>query len=246
MWLAASGKASDPATSTAQARTKVRAGRAAHRVSTTARTVPQNVQRTVPKAKFAAVNGWAAAAPGSPATMGIGSAARRPARVGPGGTLVPLTEQDRGRWDRDRIAEGLALVADALTRTALGPYQLQAAVAAVHAEAADPESTDWAQILGLYALLESIAPNPVVTLNRAVALAMVRGPAAGLRLLESLDSDRRIAGHHRLPAVRGHLYELAGDRDAARTAYLAAARRTTSLPERRYLERRAAALSGPG
>jgi RNA polymerase sigma factor (sigma-70 family) len=171
--------------------------------------------------------------------------ARRLARVAPDGALIPLAEQDRGTWDQDFIHEGVALVSHALTHADLGQYQLQAAIAAVHDEALDAPSTDWAQILGLYALLESIAPNPMVTLNRAIALAMVRGPRAGLRLLESLDSDERLARHHRLPAVRAHLLELDGDPDAAREAYLTAARATTSGPEQRYLQTRAALLARP-
>jgi len=169
--------------------------------------------------------------------------ARRAARVSRNGSLIPLADQDRSKWDRQQIRQGVTLISDALTRTELGRYQLQAAIAAVHDEAADAESTDWAQILGLYALLQSIEPNPVVTLNRAVALAMVRGPRAGLRLLESLDGDERIARHHRLPAVRGHLLEMDGDIEAARQAYLTAARRATSAPEKRYLQARAALLA---
>jgi predicted RNA polymerase sigma factor len=140
------------------------------------------------------------------------------------------------------IQEGLALVSDALSRSALGPYQLQAAIAAVHAEAARAEDTDWPQILALYELLERISPNPMVTLNRAVAVAMVRGPQPALNLLRALDADENIAEHHRLHAVRAHLLEMAGDRAAARYSYEAAARRTTSLPEQRYLEARAARL----
>ena len=171
--------------------------------------------------------------------------ARRPARTRPDGGLVPLAEQDRRRWNREAIGEGVALIAGSLRRAPLGPYQLQAAIAAVHAEAARAEDTDWAQILALYALLEHLAPNPMVTLNRAVALAMVRGPQAGLDLLAALDGDERLAGHHRLDAVRAHLLERSGDRAAARDAYLRAARRTTSLPEQRYLEARAARLAGP-
>lgn len=170
--------------------------------------------------------------------------ARRPGRVAGDGSLIPLAEQDRGAWNQDYISEGVALVSDALTRTELGQYQLQAAIAAIHDESADAESTDWAQILALYALLESIAPNPMVTLNRAIALAMIRGPRAGLRLLQSLDGDERIARHHRLPAVRAHLLEMDGEVAAARAAYLAAARRTTSAPEKRYLQARAALLAG--
>jgi predicted RNA polymerase sigma factor len=156
---------------------------------------------------------------------------------------VPLAEQDRSTWDGALIEQGVALISTALTTTELGPYQLQAAIAAVHTEAQDDASTDWAQVLGLYALLESIAPNPMVTLNRAVALAMVRGPQAGLKLLESLDADERVARHHRLPAVRAHLLEMDGDMEAARSSYLAAARRTTSLQEKRYLEMKAARMS---
>jgi RNA polymerase sigma factor (sigma-70 family) len=169
--------------------------------------------------------------------------ARRPARVAADGSLVPLAEQDRSTWDGALIEQGVALISTALTTTELGPYQLQAAIAAVHTEAEDDASTDWAQVLGLYALLESIAPNPMVTLNRAVALAMVRGPQAGLKLLESLDVDERVARHHRLPAVRAHLLEMDGDMEAARSSYLAAARRTTSLQEKRYLEMKAARMS---
>jgi len=167
--------------------------------------------------------------------------ARRAARSRPDGSLVPLAEQDRGRWNQALIQEGLALVGDALSRTALGPYQLQAAIAAVHAEAARAEDTDWRQVLALYELLERMSPNPMVTLNRAVAVAMVQGPQAGLDLLRTLDDDC-IAEHHRLHAVRAHLLEMAGDRAAARSSYQAAARRTTSLPEQRYLQARAARL----
>jgi RNA polymerase sigma factor (sigma-70 family) len=165
--------------------------------------------------------------------------ARRAARTRPDGTLVPLEEQDRSRWNQELIQEGLALVTDALSRTQLGPYRLQAAIAAVHAEAARPEDTDWPQILALYELLERTSPNPIVTLNRSVAVAMVRGPQAGLDLLRALDDDKRTAEHHRLHAVRAHLLEMAGNRKAARDNYQAAARRTTSLPEQRYLEARA-------
>ena len=166
----------------------------------------------------------------------------RAARTTTDGSLVPLAEQDRSRWNRAEIEEGVALVTAALARSDPGPYQLQAAIAAVHAEAADADQTDWAQIVALYRVLSLIAPNPMTTLNQAVAVAMVEGPQAGLTLLDPLDADARIAGHHRLAAVRAHLLESAGDRDAARTAYRRAARRTTSLPEQRYLEARAAAL----
>lgn len=170
--------------------------------------------------------------------------AHRAARTGPDGELVPLAEQDRGRWDRDATAEGVALVTEALTWSAPGPYQVQAAIAAVHAEAATAEDTDWRQIVALYRVLARVAPNPMVTLNQAVAVAMVDGPRAGLALLATLDGDDRTAGHHRLAAVRAHLLDMAGDRTEARAAYLAAARATTSLPERRYLEVRAARLAG--
>jgi RNA polymerase sigma factor (sigma-70 family) len=165
--------------------------------------------------------------------------ARRPARTRPDGSLVPLEEQDRSRWDRAAIEEGVALVTDALARAPIGPYQLQAAIAAVHDEAATAADTDWRQILGLYDLLGRLAPNPMVTLNRAVAVAMVRGPEAALDVLATLDADERMAGHYRLAAVRAHMWEMAGDRAAARSGYQEAARRTTSIPERRYLESRA-------
>jgi RNA polymerase sigma factor (sigma-70 family) len=168
--------------------------------------------------------------------------ARRPARTAPDGSLVPLSEQDRSLWDAEAIAEGVALVTRALSNGPLGPYQLQAAIAAVHDEAPSAEATDWAQILALYTLLERTAPNPMVSLNRAVALAMVRGPAAGLAVLDSLSTDERIAGFHHLVSVRAHLLEMAGDRDAARSGYREAARRTTSEPERRHLHTRAARL----
>ncbi|MEV4001715.1 sigma-70 family RNA polymerase sigma factor [Actinomadura sp. NPDC049753] len=168
--------------------------------------------------------------------------ARRAARTADGGLLVPLTEQDRTLWDAEEIREGTELITDALTWSPPGPYQVQAAIAAVHAEAARPQDTDWPQILALYRLLAHLSPNPMVTLNEAVALAMVDGPSAGLDLLRTLDGDTRMEGHHRLAAVRAHLLEKAGDAPAAREAYRDAARGTTSLPERRYLEARAARL----
>jgi RNA polymerase sigma factor (sigma-70 family) len=168
--------------------------------------------------------------------------ARRPARTDSEGRLVPLAEQDRARWNAQEIAEGVALVGDALSRTSLGPYQLQAAIAAVHAEARDAAQTDWRQIVALYRLLERVSgSNPMVKLNEAVAVAMVDGPRAGLELLEGLDDA--LAQSHRLVAVRAHLLELDGDLAGARDAYRAAARRTTSLPEQQHLERRAAALA---
>ncbi len=169
--------------------------------------------------------------------------ARRPARTTDDGDLVPLAEQDRSRWDRASIDEGVALVTDTLSRAPIGPYQLQAAIAAVHGEAASGDDTDWPQILSLYELLAAVAPNPMVRLNHAVALAMVRGPDAGLTLLADVEADGRLAGSHRLDAVRAHLLEMAGDRMSARDAYRAAARRTNSRPEQRYLEKRAARLS---
>jgi RNA polymerase sigma factor (sigma-70 family) len=169
--------------------------------------------------------------------------ARRAVRVAPDGSVVPLSEQDRGAWDRDLIAEGVGLLSHALRHTPLGPYQLQAAIAAIHDEAPSTEATDWPQILGLYTLLEKIAPSPIVALGRAVALAMVSGPEAGLRVVSRLEDDRVLAKHHSLLAVRAHLSELAGETDQARDLFLAAARRTTSEPEKRYLERKARSLS---
>jgi predicted RNA polymerase sigma factor len=169
--------------------------------------------------------------------------ARRSSRTGPDGELVPLAEQDRRAWDHEAVREGVELVTAALSRSPLGPYQVQAAIAAVHAEAPRAEDTDWPQILALFELLTRLAPNPMVTVNHAVAAAMVRGPEAGLALLATLDEDDRMRRHHRLHAVRAHLHEMAGDHQAARQSYQEAARRTTSLPEQRYLEGRAARLS---
>jgi len=169
--------------------------------------------------------------------------ARRRARTLPDGSLVPLAEQDRRLWDQAMIAEGVGLISTALPRGEVGPYQLQAAIAAVHDEAATMAGTDWPQILGLYDLLELAAPNPFTALNRAVAVAMVRGPRAGLEVVAALEEDKRLARHHRLLAVRAHLRELAGDTEAAAADYLTAARRTTSLPERRYLALQASRLN---
>jgi RNA polymerase sigma factor (sigma-70 family) len=168
---------------------------------------------------------------------------RRRARTGPDGTLVPLAEQDRSLWDRALIDEGIELVTVALHGSPLGPYQLQAAIAAVHAEAAEAKDTDWAQIAGLYDVLERISPSPIVRLNRAVAVAMVDGPEAGLDLVATLDGDDRMAAHYRVAAVRAHLLDLAGEHEAARLSFLDAARASTSLPERRYLEAQAARLN---
>jgi RNA polymerase sigma factor (sigma-70 family) len=168
--------------------------------------------------------------------------ARREARTGPNGELVPLDEQDRSRWDRQLIREGTDLVTLAMAQGAVGEYQLQAAIAALHDEAADVESTDWAQILALYGVLMRMSDNPMVALNHAVAIAMVQSPAAGLALLEPLEKDERMRGTHRLDAVRGHLLERANDFEAATASYLAAAEKTSSLPERNYLMMRAARL----
>ena len=172
--------------------------------------------------------------------------AHREARLDPSGGLVPLTEQDRTRWDRAQIDEGTALVTAALSAGPPGPYQLQAAIAAVHAEAARAEDTDWAQIVALYRVLAHVAPNPMVTVNRAAAVAMLDGPRAGLELLATVKDDRRLAGNHRAVAVRAHLLDMAGEADAARVAYLAAARLTASVPEQRYLRGRAARLAPTG
>jgi RNA polymerase sigma factor (sigma-70 family) len=172
--------------------------------------------------------------------------ARTPARTRADGSLVPLSEQDRSHWDRTGIAAGIALIERALTSTPLGPYQLQAAIAAVHDEAPAADETDWPQILALYEVLSQVAPGPVATLSRAVALAMVHGPKAGLALLGELDADDRMTHTHRLDAVRAHLLERAGDTVAARESYLRAARMTASAPEQRYLTLRAARLHQPG
>ena len=160
---------------------------------------------------------------------------RRAARAGSAGELIPLDQQDRGLWDREEIAEGVALLTASLAKGAVGAYQLQAAIAAVHAEAARAEDTDWPQILALYDLLRKMSDNPMVMLNHAIAAAMVNGPALGLKLLDALDEDGRLKGHHRLDAVRGHLLEMAGDRAGAAAYYKLAAERTASLPEREYL-----------
>ncbi|MFC9326111.1 RNA polymerase sigma factor [Kitasatospora sp. NPDC057015] len=174
------------------------------------------------------------------------SHARSPARTGPDGELVPLAEQDRGRWDAALVAEGVALITAALPGGRVGPYQLQAAIAAVHDEAPTAAETDWPQILALYEVLESASPSPVVTLNRAVAASMVHGPAAGLGILAALEADGRLAGHYRLHVVRAHLLELAGDLPGAAEDYRTAANRTASTPERHYLMLRAARLAaGP-
>jgi len=168
--------------------------------------------------------------------------ARRAARTGAGGELIPLTEQNRALWNQNQIAEGIALLTSALAKGSVGAYQLQAAIAAVHDEAARAEDTDWPQILALYDLLKRMSENPMVMLNHAIAAAMVDGPPAGLELLAKLDTDGRLKGHYRLDAVRGHLLEMAGDLAAAIEHYRIAANRTTSLTERNYLLMQAARL----
>ena len=174
------------------------------------------------------------------------SDARRAARTGLLGELIPLDEQDRSLWDRAAIHEGALLVHEALSRAPIGAYALQAAIAAVHDEAPRAEDTDWAEILVLYAALRRISDSPMAALSHAVATAMVHGPAAGLLLLDALDADPRLTDHHRLFAVRAHLLERAGDREAALASYEQAADRTTSLAEQRYLITRAARLRGAG
>ncbi|HEU4828750.1 MAG TPA: RNA polymerase sigma factor [Gemmatimonadales bacterium] len=169
--------------------------------------------------------------------------ARRAARTGESGELIPLDEQDRTRWNRSLIDEGVALVSDTLSRGSVGPYQLQAAIAAVHDEAPSVEDTDWPQILALYGLLEQMSDSPMVLLNQAIAVAMVQGPTAGLRQLEALDAAGRLAGHYRLDAVRAHLLERAGEGERAILLYRSAAERTASVPERNYLTLRAARLT---
>ncbi|HVX45016.1 MAG TPA: DUF6596 domain-containing protein, partial [Mycobacteriales bacterium] len=168
--------------------------------------------------------------------------ARRPARTGPDGTPIPMAEQDRSRWNAEQIGEGVALITAVLPQGPTGPYQLQAAIAAVHDEAPTAEATDWPQIVALYSLLRQIADNPFVSLNHAVAVAMAEGPRAGLELLAGLESDDRLAQDHRLHAARAHLLELAGDLAAAREGYETAAGLTMSLPQQRYLNAQAARL----
>ncbi len=164
--------------------------------------------------------------------------ARHRARTGPDGSLIPMAEQDRDLWDRAAIEEGVALITGALPRGPTGPYQLQAAIAAVHDEAAVATETDWAQIVALYRVLLTLDDNPVVALNHAVAVSMVDGPAAGLALLADLESDPRMSSGRRLHAVRAHLLEQSGDRPAALAAYERAAALTTNTQQQRYLQRR--------
>jgi RNA polymerase sigma factor (sigma-70 family) len=172
--------------------------------------------------------------------------ARRPARATTDGELIPLDEQDRTLWNRALIAEGVALVEEAMSDRPVGAYAVQAAIAALHDEATHAAATDWPQILALYEVLRSLSENPIVALNRAIAYAMVHGAAAGLTVLDELDEDSRIAGHYRMDAVRGHLLERLGDVGAAIARYQAAAERTTSTPERNYLLMKAAKLRQPG
>jgi len=168
--------------------------------------------------------------------------ARRAARTGPDEELIPLNKQDRALWDRTEVSEGIELLTAALSKGAVGLYQLQAAIAAVHDEAGRSEDTDWPQILALYELLNRVSPGPMVTLNHAIATAMVHGPSKGLEQLKVLDGDSRLAEHHRLDAVRAHLFEMLGDRKSAVKHYRAAAGRTTSIPEQNYLMTQAARL----
>ena len=168
--------------------------------------------------------------------------ARRAARSGPEGEIIPLMEQDRSLWDQRAISEGIAIVTATLSKGAIGAYQLQSAIAALHDEAGRAEDTDWPQILALYGLLKRMSDNPMVALNHAIATAMVQGAPAGLALLEALDADGGLAGHYRLDAVRAHLLEMAGDHDAAIAHYQAAAARTTNIPERNYLTTKASQL----
>ncbi len=172
--------------------------------------------------------------------------ARRVARTGSQGEAIPLDEQDRNLWDRQQIAEGVALISAALARGSIGPYQLQAAIAAVHDEAARAADTEWPQILALYDLLNRMSDNPMVMLNRAVATAMVHGAEAGLEAMQEIEAGGRLKGHHRFDAVRGHLREMTGDRDGAIADYLLAVARTANLPERHYLLALAARLRDNG
>jgi RNA polymerase sigma factor (sigma-70 family) len=185
--------------------------------------------------------------PGNPEVLGLLALmlltdARRAARTGVTGNLIPLDEQNRSLWNRERIAEGTALLTRALPQGLVGPYQLQAAIAALHDEAETTQTTDWPQILALYDLLSHMTENPVVSLNRAVALAMVHGPQSGLAALKLLESDARVSQHYRLYAVRAHLYAMLGERARAFTEYQAAAAKATSIPERDYLILKAARL----
>jgi RNA polymerase sigma factor (sigma-70 family) len=189
-----------------------------------------------------------AAAPESPEVAGLLALmvltdARRAARAGPAGELIPLDEQDRSLWDKALIHEGVVLVSNALAKGRVGPYQIQAAVAALHDQALSTEQTDWTQVDALYGLLERMSDNPMIALNRAVATAMVQGPDAGLRLIDQVAQDERLKGHYRVDAVRAHLYERAGQRERALEHYQRAADGTASLPERNYLLAKGARLA---
>lgn len=168
--------------------------------------------------------------------------ARRLARIGPHGEAIPLAEQDRCKWDRRKIEEGTALITSTLAKGQVGPYQLQAAIAALHDDVAQAKDTDWPQILALYTLLKRMVDNPMVALNHAVAAAMVHGPSVGLKLLQELDSDKRVATHYRLDVVRAHLYERQGDKSSAISCYRKAAAKTASIPERNYLAKKVSEL----
>ncbi len=171
--------------------------------------------------------------------------ARRAARTGSVGELIPLDEPDRSRWNREAIAEGVALVSASFSRGPVGEYQVQAAIAAVHDEAPRAEDTDWPQILALYSVLLGLSTNPVVALNHAVAVAMVHGPEEGLARVDAIADDPRLTTSHRVDAVRAHLLERAGRRDEAVVLYRRAAEKTSSVPERNYLIMRAAKLVEP-
>ncbi len=168
--------------------------------------------------------------------------ARRAARTDASGSIVPLPKQDRALWNRGMIDEGLALVAATLPKRRIGPYQIQAAIAALHDEATRADDTDWPQILALYGVLMRLSDNAMIALNHAVAAAMVHGPRTGLALVDAIAREGRLAGSHRVESVRAHLLELAGDNESAIASYLAAAARTASVPERNYLARQAARL----
>jgi predicted RNA polymerase sigma factor len=191
-----------------------------------------------------ALNGWVKDSPevtGLLALMLL-TDARRAARADAAGELIPLDEQDRALWDQALIHEGTALIGNAIGKGQIGAYQLQAAIAALHDQAASTESADWAQIQALYQLLERMSDNPMVTLNRAVATAMVEGPEAGLRAIDAIAADERLKGHYRMHAVRAHLLERAGQRELALAQYRLAADATASAPERNYLLKKAARL----
>jgi predicted RNA polymerase sigma factor len=197
-------------------------------------------------APFTFVTDGAEALPDDPEVAGLLALmllteARREARAGPSGELIPLAEQERSLWNRDLIAEGLELIAAGWSKGSVGEYLVQAQIAALHDQARGVEDTDWREIAALYGLLERLTGNPMVSLNRAIAIAMVDGPSAGLSLLEPLSEP--LAGHHRLHAVRAQLLEMAGDVHAPIAEYETAARRTNSVPENHYLAMRAARLN---